>query len=232
MHVCFYSLASDFFRCVEEWANINIKSNVSKACSDDLCTTIMSILSHLCNQNARSPTFGVSKGFHFVQYLLQGRVLAALEFTAVRPAHHLISWNMTTPCVLKGFSYFPNCAPCPRCINGQRQQIFALYVTCCLAQCSQASFCQKTIPFSFYSVQSLNLLCSHSRVINVQNINSFLFQWLVLVYTNNSFLATINPRLFACSTFFNTQLWHALSNRLCHPSNAFHFFNNFHSFLL
>lgn len=45
----------------EEWTNVHVKAQISKATSNHLCTTVMAILTHLGHQDAGSPSVVFSK---------------------------------------------------------------------------------------------------------------------------------------------------------------------------
>lgn len=57
MHIVVDGLTSNLLWCLEQTADINVESKVGKTTGDNLSATIMTILSHFSDQNARVTTF-------------------------------------------------------------------------------------------------------------------------------------------------------------------------------
>ena len=64
MMVSTYETKCVFTHC-EQWSNVNIEAEISESCSDDLVSSVVTILSDFSYQDTRSPTFFLFK-FLFV----------------------------------------------------------------------------------------------------------------------------------------------------------------------
>ena len=53
MHIVVNCLSGNFLRSLEKTANINIKAEIREATCDDFCATIVTVLAHLGNKDAR-----------------------------------------------------------------------------------------------------------------------------------------------------------------------------------
>ena len=63
MDVVLNSLAGGFGRSLEQWSHINIETTVGISCCYYLCTTVVTVLSHLGNEDTWATTFFLCKLF-------------------------------------------------------------------------------------------------------------------------------------------------------------------------
>src|SRR5688572_30629303 len=61
MDIIFCSLHSNFLRRLEKWADVNIETEIGKTGGNYFCTTVMTILSHLGYEDARTPAVKLGK---------------------------------------------------------------------------------------------------------------------------------------------------------------------------
>lgn len=57
MHICIHSLLGHFTGSLKKRTYVHIKTKISKSCSNNFCSSVMSILSHFCHKKTRSATF-------------------------------------------------------------------------------------------------------------------------------------------------------------------------------
>ena len=121
MHIVINRLSSNFFWGLEKTANVDIKAEISESTSNNFCTAIVAILTHLGDKDARVATFSLRECLHV------GHSLLVLSFTlsvgllkrlfAVSTTHDRVLGDMTTIYCLESHADFTNCGPLLSCLN-------------------------------------------------------------------------------------------------------------------
>ena len=82
-------LTGDFSRCLEETTDVDVEAQVGKAGGDDLCSAIVTVLSHLGDENAGVTAFVLGEGledlercFIFFAALVSGLLLSFVSVSA------------------------------------------------------------------------------------------------------------------------------------------------------
>src|SRR5947207_3240200 len=81
MNIVFYSVTRDFAGRLEQRADIDVETNISECGRDDLRTTVMTVLPHLCDENPRTAAFVLCKPCH--HSLCFRELLSAAAFRGV-----------------------------------------------------------------------------------------------------------------------------------------------------
>ena len=106
MDIVVDGLSRHFLRSLEEAANIDVEAQVCEATCDNLCASIMSVLTHLGYQNTRVTALSLCKGFDSVEGVLK-LTLALISslsssFLAVSTSNNVLLRNMASKDFLKG----------------------------------------------------------------------------------------------------------------------------------
>ena len=75
VYIILDSLTSSLGRCLEQWTHIHVEATIGITCCHYLCTTVVTILTHLGNEDTRTTTLLLSK--------LVGKALGLLEVFVV-----------------------------------------------------------------------------------------------------------------------------------------------------
>ena len=110
MHIVVDGLTSNLIRCLEQTTDINVESKVGKTTSDNLSATIMTILTHFSNQDARVTSFLLRElldiGESLFIFLLALLIRLLHGLFAIGTADDRVFGNVTSIDLLKSNTYF------------------------------------------------------------------------------------------------------------------------------
>ncbi len=121
MYVVFRRLPRCLPRCLKQRANIHIKSQVSKGCSNYLSTPVMTVLAHFCDHYSRSAAFLLLECIAHTQNFVHTVV--------IRVATAVYAGNRFRRCFVPAKYFFHShgnlsqAGPCARCCNGKLQKV-------------------------------------------------------------------------------------------------------------
>ena len=121
MHIVVDCLSGNFLRCLEKTANIDVKSEIREATCDDFCATIMTVLAHLGDEDARVAALSLGErlniGHGLLVFCLTLIIGLLKRLFAVGSADYRILGNMATVNFLESHANFAYCGPLLCCFD-------------------------------------------------------------------------------------------------------------------
>ena len=117
MHIVVDGLTGNLFWCLEQTTDINVEAKVGKTTGDNFSATIMTILSHFSDQDARVTSLflrellNIGESLFILLLALLVRLLHGLF--AIGTAYDRVFGNVTTIDFLKSNTDFTNCGSQP-----------------------------------------------------------------------------------------------------------------------
>jgi len=112
MHIVVDGLTSNLLWCLEQTADINVEAKVGKTTGDNLSATIMTILTHFSDQDARVTSLFLSELLDIGEslfILLLALLISLLHgLFAIGTADDRVFGNVTSIDLLKGNTDFTN----------------------------------------------------------------------------------------------------------------------------
>merc|ERR550525_1550415 len=121
VHITVDSLLCNLLRGLEQWTDVDVKTKVRESCSNHLCSSIMTVLTHLGNQDPGPPPLFLSKALNCLSDRLDLIGLPVLGPVCTR--HHLVTGDVPPVHCLHGPRDLTHGATRSSCSYGKLQKV-------------------------------------------------------------------------------------------------------------
>ena len=206
-----------FFRCLEQRSDQHVEAEVGERCSDHPGAPIMAVLTHLGDEHLGGTAELVGE---------RGDVggdrcvtLVAVVGGTVHTRDQLGLSPMSFENSLERVAHFANGGSLSGCSDTCCKQVAVAHGGGC--QRCERRFGGFGVALRACFFESPHLLLPDVGVVDVEHIDHLRIGDLVLVDTNHDIFVPVDTRLFACSSFLDTQLRPTIGDRLGHTASFF-----------
>ena len=223
VHIVVDSVLRRFFRCLEERADVDVPAHIREGCRQDFLAAIVTVLSHLREENTRTTTFEFLKFIR--QFLRRVELRRIFKFAGVHAGNRVDDRIETAGDFFDGVGNFAQGSTVVRRLDRHFQKVSVVAGFRCLRDGFQIATDRFRIADASEFLQTLDLRVAHGGVVDGEDVQRIFLRQTVLVQADNRLAAGIDVRLPTRGAFFDTHLRKAGRDGLGHAAERFDFLN-------